>query len=111
MTVLGKMAHDADEAAQAAAVGALDACMDCGLLADLDLGEDDVADVTDKVYSKIVDEAAAPALRAACLGLALLTGLLGAIRGGAMGGAMGGAATPKTLTNTKQPFGSATAAP
>ena len=68
---LAEMAHDADEAAQAAAVGALDACMDCGLLADLDLGEDDVADVTDKVYSKIVDEAAAPELRAACLGLAL----------------------------------------
>ncbi|KAH8067115.1 hypothetical protein JL721_7812 [Aureococcus anophagefferens] len=53
------------------AVGALDACMDCGLLAELDLGEDDVADVTDKVYSKIVDEDAAPELRAACLGLAL----------------------------------------
>ncbi|KAH8048614.1 hypothetical protein JL722_12432 [Aureococcus anophagefferens] len=35
------------------------------------LGEDDVADVTDKVYSKIVDEDAAPELRAACLGLAL----------------------------------------
>jgi hypothetical protein len=50
-------------------------------------------------------------LYGACLGLALLTGLLGAIRGGAMGGAMGEAATPKTLTNTKQPFGSATAAP
>ena len=54
-----------------AQVGALRACLDAGLLEELDLGDEEIAELCDKVYAKVVDQTAAPELRAAALAFAL----------------------------------------
>lgn len=68
---LGEMAHDIDPRCQHAAIEALRALKGCGLLDELDLGEDEDAALRDNVYAKIVDQTASPELRRDALAFAL----------------------------------------
>ena len=68
---LGEMAHDVDPDCQAASIQALRALKDCGLLDELELGEDEDATLRDNVYAKIVDQAASASIRSDALAFAL----------------------------------------
>jgi hypothetical protein len=68
---LGEMAHDVNEDCQAASIQALRALKDCGLLDELELGEDEDATLRDNVYAKIVDQACSADIRSDALAFAL----------------------------------------